>query len=330
MMRAPSRAMIAAAAVAVAVSAAVHAQVTPGPATPKAWELRAEREVGPIRIVPVRDDVYLLASAEGNSTVQAGPQGTVVVDTISAKMAPELVKAIETLSPRPILQIINTNSNRTGGNETVRLAGRAVRGGIAAGEGAPVLAFESVLQRLIAGKAPQGVWPSDTYFVASKDMYFNGEAVHVYHQPAAYSDGDTLVLFRRSDVVVAGDVFVPGGFPRIDQANGGSINGVVAGLNRIIDLTVPEVNEEGGTMVVPAVGRLTDEADVGEYRDMVTIVRDRVQDMVAKRMTLQQVLASKPTRDYDPAYGTAAYTGEMFVEAVFRSLSAAGTQEKGR
>jgi glyoxylase-like metal-dependent hydrolase (beta-lactamase superfamily II) len=152
-------------------------------------------------------------------------------------------------------------------------------------------------------------------------LYLNGEAIYVFHQPAAYSDGDSLVLFRGSDVVSAGDVFVPHRYPRIDSKKGGSINGIVAGLNRILELTVPEVNEEGGTMVVPAEGRLCDEADVADYRDMVTIVRDRIDGMRRKGMSLEQVKASRPTRDYDPLYATAAYTGDAFVETVYRSLA---------
>lgn len=307
-----------------------RAQVTSVAGTPAAFSQGAERKIGPIHIVPVRGNVYMLGSESGNSTVQIGPQGVLVVDTISAAMASPLLEAIRSLSDRPILQVINTNADRVGGNEVIRNAGRNVAPGTRDGAGAAVLAHEAVLNRLSAegSQAPRGVWPSDTFFTAGKDLFFNGEPVHVIHQSAAYSDGDSLVLFRRSDVLSAGDVFVPQGYPRIDVGRGGSINGVVSGLNRIIELTVPEVNEEGGTMVVPGSGRLTDEADVAEYRDMVTIVRDRVQDMVRRKMTLQQVVAAKPTLDYDPVYSSTKYTGERFVEAVYRSLSATMPTEK--
>jgi hypothetical protein len=128
-------------------------------------------------------------------------------------------------------------------------------------------------------------------------------------------------MFRRSDVVSTGDIFTPDRFPVIDLEEGGGIHGVLAGLNRIIQLTVPEVNEEGGTMVIPGTGRLCDQSDVADYRDMVTIVRDRVQDLVKKGRTLDQIKASRPTRDYDPLYGRPEYTGDMFVEAVYRSLT---------
>jgi cyclase len=292
-------------------------------AAPEAFASGAERQVGPIRIVPIRHDrLYLMASAEGNSTVQVGEDGVLVVDTMTASMAPRLLEAIRTVTHAPILQIINTNGDRTGGNEAIRKAGRAV--GDRPGGGAAILAFAAILDRMSADSASaQLAWPTDTYFTGSKDVFFNGEAVQLLHQPSAYSDADSLVMFRRSDVVIAGDIFTPHQFPRIDAMHGGSLNGIVAGLNRIIDLTVPEVNEEGGTMVVPASGRLCDEADVADYRDMVTIVRDRIQDMVRRRLTLAQVKAAKPTRDYDALYATPAYSGEMFVEAAYRSLSVA-------
>lgn len=306
-----------------------RAQITSVPATPAAFALGAERQVGSIRIVPVRGNVYLFAAEEGNSTVQIGPDGVLVVDPFSPALVPDLLEALRTLTPRPILQIINTNVDRTGGNGAIRTAGRDLDGFVR-GDGAPILAFEEVLGRLARDNdaASTGGLPTHTYFVASKDLFFNSEPVQAIHQPAAYSDGDSLVFFRRSDVISAGDVFVPQRYPRFDLGKGGSLNGVVLALNQIIGLTVPELNEEGGTMVVPAVGRLTDEADVAEYRDMVTIVRDRIQDMIGKGMSLEQVLAARPTRDYDPVYSTPQYTGDMFVENAYRSLTAAVQTQK--
>jgi cyclase len=303
----------------------VNAQITNPPATPPAFARGAERQVGPVHIIPVRGNVHMVASRDGNSTVQTGADGVLIVDTITAALAPSLLEAIRTLSARPILQIVNTNVDRAGGNEIVRRAGRRITAApqqVSIDQGAPILAFETVLNRLSAAgsKTPSGAWPSETFYTESKDLYFNGEAIHVRHQPAAYSDGDSVVLFRSSDVVSVGDIFVPHRYPRLDPAKGGSINGVIAGLNRILELTVPQINQEGGTMVVPAEGRLCDESDVADYRDMVTIVRDRVNDMVRKGRSLDQVKASKPTRDYDPVYATAAYTGDAFVEAVYRSL----------
>jgi glyoxylase-like metal-dependent hydrolase (beta-lactamase superfamily II) len=158
----------------------------------------------------------------------------------------------------------------------------------------------------------------DTYFVEGKDLFVNGEAVQLLHQPAAHSDGDSLVFFRRSDVVSTGDIFVPDRYPVIDVAHGGSINGVLAALNRILDITVPADKQEGGTMVIPGHGRLCDEADVVEYRDAMTIIRDRIQDQVKKGRTLEQVKAARLTQDYDPLYGPS----DAFVDAAYRSLAA--------
>ena len=140
---------------------------------------------------------------------------------------------------------------------------------------------------------------------------------YLLHQPAAHTDGDSLVFFRGSDVISTGDIFVTTSYPVIDLDRGGSIQGVIDSLNRIIDLTVPAALQEGGTLVVPGHGRICDEADVVEYRDMVTIIRDRIADMLKRGMTLDQVKAARPTEDYDPRYGSSS----AFVEAVYRSLS---------
>jgi glyoxylase-like metal-dependent hydrolase (beta-lactamase superfamily II) len=166
----------------------------------------------------------------------------------------------------------------------------------------------------------------DIYREDHKDLYFNGEAVQLLHQPAAHTDGDSIVFFRKSDVIATGDVFTPASYPMIDIARGGSINGIVDALNRIIDLTVPAEKQEGGTMVIPGHGRLCDEADVVEYRDMMTIIRDRIRDLVKKGMTLEQVKAMRPTRDYDPLYGATEgpWTTDSFVEAAYNSLKQYG------
>jgi glyoxylase-like metal-dependent hydrolase (beta-lactamase superfamily II) len=171
--------------------------------------------------------------------------------------------------------------------------------------------------------APSAAWPTDTFFTARNDVYFNGEAVQMLHQPNAHTDGDTIVYFRKSDVIVAGDVYVNTTFPIMNVQQGGSYAGIVAAVNRIIELTVPKDKQEGGTFVIPGHGRIGDEADVVEYRDMVTIVRDRFQDAIKKGMTLEQVKAAKLLRDYEARYGAAQgfWTTDAFIEASYRSLS---------
>ena len=238
---------------------------------------------------------------------------------------------------KPIRYIVDTSADpdHAGGNEKIRAAGRTFTGGNVAGniadagEGAAILAHENVLQRLLepeAGeqKAPPDAQPTDTYYTESMKLshFFNGEGIQLIHQPSAHTEGDSLVWFRGSDIIAAGDIYSTVSYPVIDVKHGGTINGVIDGLNRILDLSVAEFRTEGGTLVIPGHGRLSDSADVAYYRDMVTIIRDRVQAMIEKGMTLDQVKAARPTADYEPRYGATSgpWTTEMFVEAVYATL----------
>jgi cyclase len=289
---------------------------------------------GDLPVFHVQQNVYMVVGPAGNSAIQIGADGVVVVDTMTTAAAPKLVAAIRSLSPKNILQIINTDvhAEHTGGNAIVAQATRYVindQNARAAGfgAGAPILAHEHVLQSMSSEKgkyrASSELWPTESYFEDQRDLFLNGEGIEVHVQPAAHTDGDSMIYFRRSDVLVTGDVFTPQQYPMFDMDGGGSINGVIAGLNHILRITVPSKNEEGGTYVIPGRGHVCDEADVSDYRDMVTIVRDRVQDALKKNMTLDQVKAARLTRDYDGIYANAEYTGDMFVEAVYKSLASA-------
>ncbi len=290
-----------------------------------------------VHLLHVQGNVWMLVGAGGNITLQVGDDGVVVVDAGLAGTTDKVYAAIRTLSDKPIRYIIDTHMHpdHTGGNEALAKLGNTIAGGnvvgdigASAGSQATVIAAQEVLDRMSAQDgnrppAPQGTWPTETYTTPDRKLYFNGEGVLMIHPQHAHTDGDTIVFFRRSDVISTGDIFVTNGYPIVDLAHGGNIQGVIAGLNRIIDLAIPADEQEGGTQIIPGHGRLCDVADVVWYQEMVTIIRDRIQDMVNKGMTLEQVKAAHPTLDYDPRYGktTGFWTTDMFVEAVYKSLS---------
>ena len=281
-----------------------------------------------LELLPVQGNISTLAGPGGNITVQAGKDGILLVDTGMAAMSDKVVEAIRTLSRRQITYIINTNdrTDHIGGNENFAKTGSPLAIARAARASVFIIAFSTLLDRMSDPNAkpsiPEKAWPNDTYSVPQKNLYFNGEAIQIFHQPAT-TDGNSIVFFRRSDVVSAGDIFDPTEYPMIDLKNGGSLQGVIEGLNRLRQMAIPAEHMEGGTMIIPGHGRLCDVADLDIYQQMVTIVRDRLQDMINRGMTLDQVKAAKPTRDYDPIYGsnTGNWTTDMFIEAAYKSLS---------
>ena len=299
-----------------------------------AESLLAKPAENAIEVLPVRGNIYMLVAGSRNVTLSAGPEGVLMVDTAGPALTDGILAAIQKLTVKPIRYILNTSADpdHTGGNEAFAKIGRPIGAGGAgsalfadiagANPRAEVYAHINVLNRMSG--SPPAAWPTTTYFNDTKELFFNDEAVQILHLPAAHSDGDSIVFFRRSDVVSTGDVFDTVAYPRIDVAHGGSIQGEIDGLNRILDVTIPAQQQEGGTMVIPGHGRLCDEADVVEYRDMVTILRDRIADMQHRGFTLAQVKAARPTRDYDGRYGatSGAWTTDMFVEAVYNTLTA--------
>ena len=293
---------------------------------------------GDLDVVQIRPNVYMIAGAGANITVQFGSDGAVVVDAGTLERADQVIAAIKKITAQPIRYVIDTSADadHVAANEKVAKAGKTLfqtnnplGEGMTNGGAAAVLSAERVLTRMSAptGKTsqyPTAVWPTETYDQKRKYMYLNGEGIEVLHQPAAHSDGDSVVFFRRSDVVAAGDVLDLTRFPMIDVARGGTIQGEIDALNRLVELAIPSVplvSQDGGTYVVPGHGRLCDQLDVVEYRDMVTIVQDRVQDLVKKGGTLDQILAANPTQGYTARYGNdKSWTPRMFVEAIYKTI----------
>lgn len=313
------RAAVAALTVIGAVVSAPRLYTQDHPVTPK-WGA-----TGDVQSYPVQGNVHLLVGAGGNIAVQIGDEGVLVVDTGLAQFADKTLAAIRRLSDKPIRYIINTHfhSDHTGGNEVIGKAGSTIQGNPTA-----IIAHENVLKRMSAptgevSPTPVAAWPTSSYVKGSRDFYFNDESVMVFHDEAGHTDGDSIVLFRKSDVLVAGDVFLTTSYPVIDLANGGGVQGVIDGLNHLLDLAVPKHAQEGGTYIISGHGRIADEADLLEYRDMVTIVRDRIKDAIERGRTLDQVKAERPTIDYDRHYGSQAgpWTTAMFVEAIYKDLS---------
>jgi len=271
----------------------------------------------------VQGNVHMLVGDGANVAVQIGDEGVLVVDTGARVSRDALLAAVKKLSDRPIRWIVNTSADldHTGGNETVSQAGLTVNGNPAA-----IVSHENVLARMTAANRPVTEMPLNTFFEAGRDFYFNGEAVFLYHVPNAHSDGDIIVYFRGSDVLVAGDIFMTTQYPVIDVAAGGGVDGYIAGLNRMLDIAVPAYLQEGGTYVVPGHGRVGDEADILTFRDMLVIVRARVAELIAEGKTLAQVQEAKPALDYDVRYGNASgeWTSADFVEAIYTDLKARG------
>ena len=291
---------------------------------------RAQQDPGEaeVHLLPVQGNVYMLVGPRGNATLQVGEDGVLLVDTQLANLAPDIAERVGELADTPVRYIIvntHVHPDHIGGNQALANMGQQETG-----VRTEIIAHENVLIRVTAAPdeslpetqlSPEG-WPTAAYFTPHRDIHFNGEPVEILHQPAAHTDGDSLVFFRRSDVVSTGDIFTPERYPVIDLARGGSVQGVIDSLNRIIRIAVPQDKQEGGTKIIPGHGRLCEEADVVEYRDMVTIVRDRVQVLIDGGMSLEDVQAARPSLDYDTEYGsdTGFWTAEMFVEAVYRSL----------
>jgi len=316
----------------------------------------AQRAVAPpeksggLDVVQLRPNFYVIAGAGGNIVVQTGPDGVILVDSGSTAMADDVLAAIRRLTPLPIRYIINTSMNpdHVGGNDKLARAGLSILpGAVAAGAGlnddlvsnsgrASVLAHENVLTRMTAAgpqAVPTALWPTKTFAYRMYSMYLNGEGIQVIHMPAAHTDGDTIVFFRRGDVIATGDLIDTTRWPVIDTRRGGTVQGELDALNRLMDMSIhnlPIQWHSDRTFLVPGHGFVYDKLDLLEYRDAVTVVRDRVLDLIDQGRSLAQVKAANPTLGYRSQYGadSGPWTTDMFVEVIYNELAA--NRKKGK
>ena len=312
------------------------------------WDERAsarQETSDELDVVQIRPNFYVIAGAGGNIVVQTGPEGVILVDSGTTEMADKVLAAIRSITPLPIRYIINTSmdADHVGGNDRLARAGLSILpGAVAAGAGlnddlvsnsgrASVLAHENVLTRMTEATGPQALpfahWPTKTFAFRLYSMYLNGEGIQVIHMPAAHTDGDTIVFFRRGDVIATGDIIDTTRWPFIDIKRGGTVQGELDALNRLMDMSILNVPIQWNpdrTFLVPGHGHVYDKLDLLEYRDAVTTVRDRVQDLIDEGKTLAQVKAADPTLGYRSQYGAdkGEWTTDMFVEVMYNELAA--------
>lgn len=298
-----------------------------------AKDLAAPRRItyaatGNIEVLPVQGSVYMLAGAGSNVVVQVGRESLFVVDTNDASMSDKLLAAIKTISPLPVRFIANTSADpdHVGGNARfANSSGTIVNAFL--NQGARVYATENAYERMTNPKdgsaaMPVAIWPTDSFAAPLKSLFVTGEPILMMRQAAAHTNGDMAVFFRKSDVIATGDLFVTNSYPVIDTKNGGTMNGYLDGLNMLIDQAVPEFNEMGGTRVIPGHGRIGNEIDLVEYRDAMTIIADRITQLILEGKTQEQVKAAGVSLDFDGVYGatTGPWTTDMFIDTVYREI----------
>jgi glyoxylase-like metal-dependent hydrolase (beta-lactamase superfamily II) len=299
----------------------------------------AQQGEGGLDVVKVRKNFYMLAGAGGNIGVQIGSDGIVLVNAGTVRATDQVLAELKKLTDLPIRYIINVDagSDFVGGNEKLSKSGYTIftnaignagfAGAMTSGGAASILAHDSVLQRMTKDGYSGAAAPTEAFFTPRKALRMNDEGIEIFHQPSAHSDSDSFVLFRGSDVVVTGDTFDMTRFPMIDLAHGGSIEGEIDALNKLIDLTIaptPYIYKDVGTYVIPGHGRLSEQMEVVDYRDMVVTIRDVVADLIKQGKTLDQIKAAHPALPWETRFGakTGPWTTDMFIEAIYKSLKA--------
>lgn len=314
------------------VAAALLLAAAPGRAQVAPGEAPAD---GDIEVLRVQGNVWLIGGAGANIAVQAGEQGVIVVDTGAMGLTDAVIEAIAGITDRPIRYIINTSmaSQHVGGNEALASLPGGSTSGAERGAMISVIAQENVFIKMSRpgpdGEAPYPVsaWPSDGYYAPQRGMIFNGEAIDIIHMPNAHSDGDSAVYFRGSNVLVTGDIYTNTSLPMVNVGEGGTYAGMLAALNRMLDIAIADDLMEGGTYIIPGHGYVADEADLVEYRDMVYIIRDRLRQMiVTDGLTLDEVKAARPVIGWEDRYDRPRWTVDTLIEAVYDEFLAERTR----
>jgi len=265
-----------------------------------------------VRSVLVAGSVHMLQGAGGNIGLVVGNDAVFVVDDQFAPLTPKVLAAIKAITPDPVKFVLNTHwhFDHTGGNENMGKAG------------ALIFAHENVRRRMSTSQliealnrtepaSPHGALPVVT-FTDTVTFHLNGDSIVVFHVAPAHTDGDAIVYFTKANVVHTGDVFVSAGFPFVDLSSGGSIDGIIRATERIM------VTTNAQTKIIPGHGPLTDRGRVKEYHDMLYVLRDRMRKEIAAKHTIEQVLASKITAEYDAAWPA---NRERFLRILYQELS---------
>jgi len=268
---------------------------------------------GSLKVVHVQGNVYLFSGAGLNTTVEIGQFGPLVVDTPPAALMPQMLAEMRKLSPWPARFLLHTTADADylSGDAALLASSRTLEAWI----------HNNLYNRLLA--APNGpvALPASTITYAESMVdTFNSEAVVIYQIPAAHTDSDSVVFFRRSDVISTGPIYTPGRYPVIDLEKGGTINGLIDAVYRVLELAVPGNFASEGTVIIPGRGRLAEESDLGEYRNMLVIMKDRILAMKNKGMTLAQVQTSRLSVDYDTEYHATPADASRFIESIYRTL----------
>ena len=268
-----------------------------------------------IETIPLRDGIYMLLGEGGNIGVSAGEDGVFLIDDQFAPLTEKILSAVGEISPEPVRFLINTHwhFDHTGGNENLGEAGVL----IFAHDQVRELMEEDQISKLLGIEfpaSPKAALPVVT-FNDEITFHLNGETIEAFHVESAHTGGDSVIYFKEANILHAGDVYFNGIYPFIDVEHGGSINGMIAGVEELLAI----VNNE--TSIIPGHGPLSNRSELIVYLNMLQTVRDRVRSAIAKNRSMKEFIASQPTADLDSSWGGGFLTPEKFLEIVYTDLA---------